>query len=128
MYALCGALLRLLDLALNQKVTTFGAQIFKKKKKKAKTTSEHLSVLSLYLFLSLSVEDSLHLFCPVLSYYLYLIFVSAFFLCWFYETALLTRQRSQCSATNEFLFLFRPRSVLCSVLTCSHSTQCCVLL
>lgn len=52
MYALCGALLRLLDLALNQKVTTFGAQIFKKKKK-AKTTSEHLSVLSLYLFLSL---------------------------------------------------------------------------
>lgn len=52
MYALCGALLRLLDLALNQKVTTFGAQIFKKKKK-AKTTSEHLSVLSLYLFLAL---------------------------------------------------------------------------
>lgn len=80
---------------------------------------------SLFISFSLSVEDSLHLFCPVLSYYLYLIFVSAFFLCWFYETALLTRQRSQCSATNEFLFLFRPRSVLCSVLTCSHSTQCC---
>lgn len=127
MYALCGALLRLLDLALNQKVTTFGAQIFKKKK-----SQNHLRTpqcpLSLSLSLSLSVEDSLHLFCPVLSYYLYLIFVSAFFLCWFYETALLTRQRSQCSATNEFLFLFRPRSVLCSVLTCSHSTQCCVLL
>lgn len=81
---------------------------------------------SLFISFSLSVEDSLHLFCPVLSYYLYLIFVSAFFLC--YETALLTRQRSQCFATNEFLFLFRPRSVLCSVLTCSHSTQCCVLL
>lgn len=127
MYALCGALLRLLDLALNQKVTTFGAQIFKKKKKKPKPP-QNTSVSSLFISFSLSVEDSLHLFCPVLSYYLYLIFVSAFFLCWFYETALLTRQRSQCSATNEFLFLFRPRSVLCSVLTCSHSTQCCVLL
>lgn len=127
MYALCGALLRLLDLALNQKVTTFGAQIFKKKKKKPKPP-QNTSVSSLFISFSLSVEDSLHLFCPVLSYYLYLLFVSAFFLCWFYETALLTRQRSQCSATNEFLFLFRPRSVLCSVLTCSHSTQCCVLL
>lgn len=127
MYALCGALLRLLDLALNQKVTTFGAQIFKKKKKKPKPP-QNTSVSSLFISFSLYVEDSLHLFCPVLSYYLYLIFVSAFFLCWFYETALLTRQRSQCSATNEFLFLFRPRSVLCSVLTCSHSTQCCVLL
>lgn len=126
MYALCGALLRLLDLALNQKVTTFGAQTFKKKMPKP---PQNTSVSSLFISFSLSVGDSLHLFCPVLSYYLYLIFVSAFFfLCWFYETALLTRQRSQCFATNEFLFLFRPRSVLCSVLTCSHSTQCCVLL
>lgn len=88
---------------------------------------QNTSVSSLFISFSLSVGDSLHLFCPVLSYYLYLIFVSAF-LCWFSETALLTRQRSQCFATNEFLFLFRPRSVLCSVLTCSHSTQCCVLL
>lgn len=127
MYALCGALLRLLDLALNQKVTTFGAQTFKKKK--MPKPPQNTSVSSLFISFSLSVGDSLHLFCPVLSYYLYLIFVSAFFfLCWFYETALLTRQRSQCFATNEFLFLFRPRSVLCSVLTCSHSTQCCVLL
>ena len=54
--ALCGAMMRLLDLALNQKVTTFGAWLLKKKN--AKTTSEHLSVLSFSLFLSLSLSLS----------------------------------------------------------------------
>lgn len=84
-------------------------------KKNAKTTSEHLSVLSLYL--SLSLRDSLHLFCPCLSY----LPSSSLCFCFLHVLGFMNlycwQEKLPCLTINNVHCLCRPGSDIC-VLTC----------
>lgn len=63
--------------------------------KNAKTTSEHLSVLSLYLSLSLCLRDSLHFILPLFKLLTFKFFASVLiFICQLYVPALLSGKKT----------------------------------
>lgn len=106
----------------------------KKTNNNAKTTSEHLSVLSLSLSLSFSFSlwDSLHLFSPCFKLFTFnfsLFFVFFVFICRFYEPALLTGKEKKkkkgptVDDKNEFHTSCSPGSHPGSVLAC-FGVQC----
>lgn len=68
----------------------------KKIYKNAKTTSEHLSVLSLYLSLSLCLRDSLHFILPLFKLLTFKFFASVLiFICQLYVPALLSGKKKK---------------------------------